>query len=135
LPDPLPLRPANSADGPPDVYAMMHNKALYPIISLECAMEATKVGIREFRLGLADYIASESPVAVTRHGQTVGFFIPAKGQADADLAALKKASAELDRLLAAHSVDVEAVAAEFKAARQTGSAGPAAKKRPRRQPA
>ena len=94
-------------------------------------MEATKVGIREFRSGLAEYIASETPVAVTRHGQTVGFFIPTHGQADADVAALKAASAELDRLLAAHSVDIEAVAAEFKAARKAGRAGkrPAARRR------
>ena len=84
-------------------------------------METTKVGIREFRSGLAEYIASETPVAVTRHGQTVGFFIPTHGQADADLAALKKASAELDRLLAAKSVDIEAVASEFKAARKAGA--------------
>lgn len=83
-------------------------------------MEATKVGIREFRSGLAEYIASETPVAVTRHGQTVGFFIPARGQAEASVAALKKASAGLDRLLAAHSVDIEAVADEFKAARKAG---------------
>ena len=86
-------------------------------------METTKVGIREFRAGLADYIASETAVAITRHGQTVGFFIPAHGQADADLAALKKASAELDRLLAARSVDVDEVAAEFIAARKAGAAG------------
>ena len=85
-------------------------------------MEATKVGIREFRSGLAEYIASETPVAITRHGQTVGFFIPARGQADADLAALKRASAELDRMLAAHSVDVDEVVAEFKAARKAGLA-------------
>ena len=83
-------------------------------------METTKVGIREFRSGLAEYIASETPVAITRHGQTVGFFIPTHGLADADMAALKKASAELDRLLAARSVDIEEVAAEFKAARKTG---------------
>ena len=83
-------------------------------------MEATKVGMREFRSGLAEYIASETPVAVTRHGQTVGFFIPTRGQAEADVAALKKASAGLDRLLAARSVDVEAVADEFKAARKAG---------------
>lgn len=38
-------------------------------------MEATKVGIREFRADLAEYIAASTPVAVTRHGQTVGFFI------------------------------------------------------------
>ena len=85
-------------------------------------METTKVGIREFRSGLAEYIASDTPVAVTRHGQTVGFFIPTRGQPDADVAALKKASAELDRLLAAKSVDIEAVAAEFKASRKAGAA-------------
>jgi len=38
-------------------------------------METTKVGIREFRSDLAEYIASSTPVAVTRHGQTVGYFI------------------------------------------------------------
>lgn len=81
-------------------------------------MEATKVGIREFRASLADYIASQTPVAVTRHGQTVGFFIPTPGQAEADRAALEKVSAELDRLLATQSVDIDAVAAEFKAARK-----------------
>ena len=86
-------------------------------------METTKVGIREFRAGLAEYIASETAVAVTRHGQTVGFFIPAHGQTDADLAALKKASAELDRLLAAQAVDADAVAAGFKAARKAGASG------------
>ena len=104
-------------------------------------METTKVGIREFRSGLAEYIASETPVAVTRHGQTVGFFIPAHGQTDADMAALKKASAELDRLLAAHSVDIEEVAAEFKAARKAANGGKAGIKigttsrRPVRKPA
>jgi hypothetical protein len=81
-------------------------------------MESTKVGIREFRAGLAEYIASETPVAVTRHGQTVGYFIPTHGQAAADVSALKKASAELDRLLLAHAVNVDDVAAEFKAVRK-----------------
>jgi hypothetical protein len=85
-------------------------------------MEATKVGIREFRSGLSEYIASETPVAVTRHGQTVGYFIPTHGKAEADIAALKKAAAELDRLLAAHSVDIEAVAADFKTARKKNAA-------------
>ena len=81
-------------------------------------METTKVGIREFRTDLAEYIASSTPVAVTRHGQTVGYFIPTQGQADADLAALKKASNTLDQLLAAQGVDVEEVIADFKAARK-----------------
>lgn len=89
-------------------------------------MDTPKVGIREFRSGLAGYIAAETPVAVTRHGRTVGFFIPTPAQARADVAALEQAAAELDRLLAAQSVDVEAVAAEFAAARKAAA--------PRRRP-
>ena len=81
-------------------------------------METTKVGIKEFRSGLAEFIASSTPVAVTRHGQTVGYFIPTQGNADADIAALKKASKTLDQLLAAQGVDIEEVVAEFKAARK-----------------
>ena len=84
-------------------------------------MEATKVGIREFRAGMAEFIASSTPVAVTRHGQTIGYFIPTHGQAEADIASLKKASKTLDRLLAAKSIDVDAVVAEFKTARKRAS--------------
>ncbi|WP_342619288.1 type II toxin-antitoxin system Phd/YefM family antitoxin [Rhodoferax sp. GW822-FHT02A01] len=85
-------------------------------------MEATKVGIREFRAGMAEFITSNTPVAVTRHGQTIGYFIPTHGQAEADVASLKKASKTLDRLLAAKGVDVEGVVAEFKAARKRSGA-------------
>lgn len=81
-------------------------------------METTKVGIREFRAGLAEYIAASTPVAVTRHGQTVGFFIPTHGQEAGDLAALKKAGETLDNMLDAQQVDLEDVVADFKAARK-----------------
>ncbi|MFZ2121814.1 MAG: type II toxin-antitoxin system Phd/YefM family antitoxin [Rhodoferax sp.] len=81
-------------------------------------MEATKVGIREFRAGMAEFIASSTPVAVTRHGQTIGYFIPTQAQGDADVAALKKASKTLDRLLAAQNIDVEEVVADFKVVRK-----------------
>lgn len=84
-------------------------------------MQATKVGIREFRADIAQFIASSTPVAVTRHGQTVGYFIPTHGQPDADTAALKKAGETLDRLLAAQGVDAEEVVAEFKAVRKQAS--------------
>jgi len=57
-------------------------------------------------------------VAVTRHGQTVGYFIPTQGQVDADLSALRKASKTLDKLLQTQGVDVEAVVADFKVARK-----------------
>jgi hypothetical protein len=64
-------------------------------------METTKAGIREFRAGMAQYIASSTPVAVTRHGHTVGYFIPTQARVEADIAALKTAGKFLDQLLAA----------------------------------
>lgn len=84
-------------------------------------METTKVGIREFRADLAEYIASNTPVAVTRHGQTIGYFIPTQGQVEADIAALKKASKVLDKLLESQGLDVESVVTDFKAARKRAS--------------
>ena len=70
-------------------------------------METIKVGIREFRADLAEHIAASTPVAVTRHGQTVGYFIPAQGQNEGDIAALKKAGKTLDRLLAEQGVELK----------------------------
>ena len=64
-----------------NVYTLIHNfRGLY--------METTKVGIREFRSDLAEYIASNTPVAITRHGQTVGYFVPTHGQVESDIEAL-----------------------------------------------
>ena len=45
-------------------------------------MESERVGIREFRENLARYIESAIPVAITRHGETVGFtFLPGATEA------------------------------------------------------
>ena len=90
-------------------------------------MEAIKVGIREFRADLAEYIAASSPVAVTRHGQTVGYFIPVHGQAEADVVALKKASQSLEKLLSAQGLDVEDVVVDFKEARKKSTSAASAK--------
>jgi antitoxin (DNA-binding transcriptional repressor) of toxin-antitoxin stability system len=35
-----------------------------------------RVGMRELREKLADYLESSVPIEVTRHGQTIGFYIP-----------------------------------------------------------
>lgn len=90
-------------------------------------METLKVGIREFRSDLAEYIASSTPVAITRHGQTVGYFIPTQGQMEADVAALKKASQTLDQLMVAHGIEVETVVSDFKAQRRKAITLPARK--------
>lgn len=59
-------------------------------------MVATKVGIREFRAGLADYIEAGAPVTVTRHGRTVGYFIPAKSDRAPVVAEPEAAGEEFD---------------------------------------
>ena len=64
-------------------------------------MTSISIGIREFRAKLADYVLhADKPIAVTRHGATVGYFIPAKAERkDADRATLRKAAASLDAML------------------------------------
>lgn len=64
-------------------------------------MDPYVVGIREFRARLADFLLKgDRPVAVTRHGATVGYFIPARaGHPDLDRAALKEAAAHMDAML------------------------------------
>jgi PHD/YefM family antitoxin component YafN of YafNO toxin-antitoxin module len=42
-------------------------------------MEPVTVGIREFRENLAAYLLeSQGPVAITRHGDPIGYYIPAR---------------------------------------------------------
>ena len=86
-------------------------------------MPLPTVGIREFRARLADYLLdSDQPVAVTRHGATVGYFIPARAaRADLDRLALKEAAAQMDALLQREGVteaDLDQVTREFRAWRK-----------------
>ena len=62
-----------------------------------------RIGIRELRDKLASYMESTVPIEVTRHGQTVGFYIPVPrrpGQAEREalLEAGRRMQAELTRL-------------------------------------
>lgn len=74
-----------------------------------------RIGMREFRNNLAKYLNGASPVAVMRHGQTVGYFVPAHKQPDhAELEALKRAAAKLDALLAEQGVSEDELVQEFR---------------------
>jgi len=79
-------------------------------------MEALKVGIREFREKLASYLLeSEAPVAITRHGDTVGYYIPARRKREeTERAALKEAASRLQQVLASEGISEEEVLADFK---------------------
>lgn len=79
-----------------------------------------KVGIREFREHLQQYLTTNSPVAVTRHGETIGFYIPARQQHPdkVQVAALKQAAEDLEKLLVQHRVTEEELFAEFRTLRK-----------------
>jgi len=79
-------------------------------------METVKVGIREFRDNLATYLLeSSAPVAITRHGDTVGYFIPARRKrSEADRVALREAAARLQESMAAAGVTEDELMEDFK---------------------
>jgi PHD/YefM family antitoxin component YafN of YafNO toxin-antitoxin module len=79
-------------------------------------MEATKVGIREFRDKLATYLLeAETPIAITRHGDTVGFYIPARRKrTENDREALKEAAASMQAMLGGKGISEDEVLADFK---------------------
>ena len=83
-------------------------------------MPAIKVGVREFREGIARFLESDTPVAVTRRGETLGVYVPTRRKSlrTADLSELKAAA---DRLAEALSdVDEEKLVREFKHLRRRG---------------
>jgi hypothetical protein len=62
-------------------------------------MVATTVSIREFRAHLAEHVGGNGPVAVTRNGQTVGFFIPVRQDLSVEVAALRQAADKFQSML------------------------------------
>lgn len=80
------------------------------------------VGVREFRAGLSSYINAGDAVALTRHGQTVGWFIPTPPAPRGRAESLKQAGAVLDRLLAENDTDTGEILKEYQEARRKGLA-------------
>jgi len=79
-------------------------------------MDTQKIGMREFRDKLATYLLeSETPLAITRHGDTVGYFIPARRRrSDAEREALKDAAARWQEILDAEGLSEDEAVSEFK---------------------
>ena len=83
-------------------------------------MATIKVGVREFRERIASFLESDTPVAVTRRGETLGVYVPTrrKRPKTADVSELKAAADRLAKALA--DVDEEELIAEFKELRRRG---------------
>jgi PHD/YefM family antitoxin component YafN of YafNO toxin-antitoxin module len=79
-------------------------------------MEATRVGIREFRDNLANYLLeSDAPVAITRHGDTVGYYIPARRRrSESERDALRQVASRMQGMLVAEGISEEEVLQDYK---------------------
>lgn len=74
-----------------------------------------RIGVRELREKLAEYLDGSEAIEITRHGQTVGFFIPVprrpgQNERQALIEAGRRMDAELTRL----GLTEEELATEFK---------------------
>jgi hypothetical protein len=84
-------------------------------------METEKIGMREFRENLAGYLESVRPLAITRHGETLGFYIPAqKRSRKAEIEAMRAAAKELDAMIASWGVSEDELMQEYKEIRRAG---------------
>jgi hypothetical protein len=78
-----------------------------------------KIGMRDFRDNLAKYLNSTSPVAILRHGQTIGYFFPTQLKPDeAEKEALKRAAEKLDTLLQERGIGEDELIEEFRQLRE-----------------
>jgi PHD/YefM family antitoxin component YafN of YafNO toxin-antitoxin module len=78
-------------------------------------MGTVKVGIREFRDKLASYLLeSDAPVAITRHGDTVGYYLPARRKrSENERAALREAASRLQEVLEMEGISEDEVIKNF----------------------
>jgi antitoxin (DNA-binding transcriptional repressor) of toxin-antitoxin stability system len=83
-------------------------------------METAKIGMREFRENLAGYLEGGQPLAITRHGETLGFFIPVqKRSRKAEVEAMRAAAKDLDAMIAAWGASEDELMQDYKEIRRT----------------
>ena len=82
-------------------------------------MDTAKVSVRDFRNRFSDYSESGQAVAVTKHGRTIGFYIPVRRKPAAeDLATFREAGRVMQEWMAKNGVSEDELVEDFKQLRQ-----------------
>jgi antitoxin (DNA-binding transcriptional repressor) of toxin-antitoxin stability system len=77
-------------------------------------METEKIGMREFRENLAGYLEGGPPLAITRHGETLGFFIPARKRSrKAEVEAMRAAAKDLEAMISTWGASEDELMQEY----------------------
>ena len=81
------------------------------------------VGMREFRQHLYKYTKeNREPLALTSHGETIGYYIPAGASPEKkDLASLREAVTKLSAMLAEKGLSEDDIVADFQELRNSNS--------------
>lgn len=78
-----------------------------------------KVGIREFRNNMAKYVDASIPLAVMKHGHTIGYYIPIQQQPnEEDYRTLQQAAGVFDQMMQECALEEENLLKEFHEARR-----------------
>ena len=74
-----------------------------------------KIGVREFRNKIAQYIMGQNPIEVMRHGETVGYYFPVRSShKQQEIEALGKVAEKLQVLLAEKGLTEEDIIKDFR---------------------
>jgi PHD/YefM family antitoxin component YafN of YafNO toxin-antitoxin module len=89
---------------------------------MEAYMGAQSIGIREFRDNLATYLLeSEGPLAITRHGDTIGYYLPTRRKrSEAEKKAIEEAGVRMQEMMKAADVTEDEILEDFKRWRREG---------------
>ncbi|MGB5596765.1 MAG: prevent-host-death family protein [Crocosphaera sp.] len=73
------------------------------------------VGMREFRAHLYKYTReNQEPIALTSHGETIGYYIPAQPQSHKkEIESLREAVTKLSNMLAEKGLSEDDIVADF----------------------
>ena len=90
-------------------------------------MSTQSVGIREFRDNLATYLLeSDKPLAITRHGDTIGYYLPTRRKrTEAEKAALDALHARIQQEMAEVGVTEDEIIEDFQRFRKEERMGKA----------
>ena len=85
-------------------------------------METQRVGIREFRDKLATYLLeSDRALAITRHGDTIGYYLPARRKrSEAEVESLRQAGEHMQEMMKVAGVTEDEIIEDFKRWRKEG---------------
>ena len=76
------------------------------------------VGVREFRNNASTYLSGSDPIAVNKHGQVIGFYIPLERDQDEVRRAIAKLGATVEKVLEDTGMSEEELAQLFDLRRQ-----------------